>query len=178
LVTAIPAPSTTAPPPRSTVRLVIDDMILHSHGSGPLGVGGRHDIRIRSHLPASTGWWVVRAAGPCKPVSPSACARCGAREHVAPAGGGCQGPAILRPRPHIATIALMKRDDARSLILREWSRWRNEHLSLGQRADGADARVFYDHLRRAHPDLLDFPFDDDRWQTVHAWLLSPGAVSD
>ncbi len=72
----------------------------------------------------------------------------------------------------------MKREDARDLIRREWIRWRNKKLPLDQTPTGVDAMVFYGFLQRSHPDLLDFPFDGDRWQIVHAWLLSPDAVSD
>jgi len=72
----------------------------------------------------------------------------------------------------------MKREDARDLIRREWLRWRNEHLPLDQRPTGKNAMAFYDHLRRNHPDLLDFQFDGDKWLIVHGWLLSPDAISD
>jgi hypothetical protein len=85
---------------------------------------------------------------------------------------------VMRPHPHVATLAPMKREDARDLIRREWLRWRNEHLPLYPRPTGKDAMTFYDHLRRNQPDLLDFPFDGDRWLIVHGWLLSPGAVGD
>ena len=72
----------------------------------------------------------------------------------------------------------MKREDARDLIRREWIRWRNAQLPLDQMPTGKDAMAFYDHLRFSQPDLLDFPFDGDKWLIVHGWLLSPGAVSD
>ncbi len=93
-------------------------------------------------------------------------------------GGGCQAPAVLHSHPRIATLAPMKREDARDLVGREWIRWRNEHIPLDQRPTGMDAKVFYSHLQRRHPDLLDFPYYGDKWAIVHDWLLSPGAVSD
>jgi len=85
---------------------------------------------------------------------------------------------VLRLHPRIATLAPMKREDARDLIRREWIRWRNAQLPLYPRPTGKDAMAFYDHLRTSQPDLLDFPFDGDRWLIVHGWLLSPDAISD
>ena len=86
--------------------------------------------------------------------------------------------AVLRSHPRIATLAPMEREDARDLIRREWIRWRNEKLPLDKTPTGIDARVFYRFLQRKHPNLLDFPFAGHKWQIVHGWLLSPGAVSD
>ncbi|MCH6545488.1 MAG: hypothetical protein IH796_05745 [Deltaproteobacteria bacterium] len=87
-------------------------------------------------------------------------------------------PAVLRSHPRIATLAPMKREDARDLIRREWIRWRTEHLPLHERPSDTDAMMFYSHLQKNHPALLDFPYYGDKWPVVHAWLLSPGAVSD
>ena len=87
---------------------------------------------------------------------------------------GGRRPPVLRSRAHIVTFTRMDREDARGLILREWLRWRNAQLPLYPRPTGKDAMAFYDHLRTSQPDLLDFPFDDDRWQN-RSWLASkPG----
>ncbi len=91
---------------------------------------------------------------------------------------GGRRPPVLRSRAHIVTFTRMDREDARGLILREWIRWRNEHIPLDQRPTGIDAKVFYRFLQRKHPDLLDFPCYGDKWVIIHGWLLSPGAVSD
>jgi hypothetical protein len=38
---------------------------------------------------------------------------------------------------------------------------------------------FYSYLKRERPDLLlDFQTPGDKWQTVHAWLLSARRVKE
>jgi hypothetical protein len=58
---------------------------------------------------------------------------------------------------------------ARGAVLREWDIWIKNH------PDGAEANMagvyFFAYLQLERPRLLDFPCADDKWQTVHNWLL-------
>jgi hypothetical protein len=61
-------------------------------------------------------------------------------------------------------------DEEKRAVLREWDGWVKEH-------PGSDPMLFYTHLQRARPDLLEFKSRGaDKWQRVHGWLLQSGRV--
>jgi hypothetical protein len=67
----------------------------------------------------------------------------------------------------------MVRDDnpAKVAIIQEWDAWSKTH------ADSTGGLLFFQHLQHRRPDLLlDFKTPGDKWQTVHAWLLSARRV--
>jgi hypothetical protein len=71
----------------------------------------------------------------------------------------------------------MTKEQARLGTMREWSRWRDANgVSAG--ASGNDALRFFSHLQSDRPDLLNFRSSRNKWQVVHDWLLSIGAVHD
>jgi hypothetical protein len=71
----------------------------------------------------------------------------------------------------------MKRDDARRLIISEWHQWRQARIPETE-ANGTEGFVFFRFLQRERPGLLNFRDSGDKWQTIHAWLLRDGLVSD
>jgi hypothetical protein len=71
----------------------------------------------------------------------------------------------------------MKKDDARRLIISEWHTWRQARIP-DREANGNDGLVFFGFLQHESPGLLGFRDSGDKWQTVHAWLLRAGLVSD
>jgi hypothetical protein len=67
----------------------------------------------------------------------------------------------------------MVRDDnpAKVAIVQEWDVWSKTH------ADNNGGLLFFQYLQDRRPDLLlDFKTPGDKWQTVHAWLLSARRV--
>ena len=72
----------------------------------------------------------------------------------------------------------MERDDAKKLIIREWDDWASTHLQPNEEGSGFNGLSFFLDLQRDRPDLLDFPAQGDKWQTVHGWLLQEGKVTD
>ncbi|HWJ18858.1 MAG TPA: hypothetical protein VNR65_09050 [Geobacterales bacterium] len=67
----------------------------------------------------------------------------------------------------------MKQEEAKQLIIREWDRWvRTQPIDSGG-ATGRDSLKFFLELQDARSPLLDFQTRGrDKWQVVHAWLLS------
>lgn len=72
----------------------------------------------------------------------------------------------------------MKQADAKPLVISEWREWRRKKLPSDKKPTGTDGLVFFGHLRKNRPDLLDFRYSGDKWQIVHSWLLSAGLVTD
>ena len=67
--------------------------------------------------------------------------------------------------------------DAKPLILREWDLWwrgRGE----ARDATGNDGFTFYCELEGKNHPALNFRDRDDKWQTVHCWLLESRRVND
>ena len=71
----------------------------------------------------------------------------------------------------------MRQVEAKFLIVHEWACWRDKNLQPDEQGSGTDALAFYVFLQQEKPDLLDFNYQGDRWQIVHAWLLSDGLVA-
>src|SRR5215468_4984184 len=107
---------------------------------------------------------------------------------------GVSGRIRRRPRPprrqrdHLSLIQgskrlwgarEMKQKDLRTLIVREWDSWlQNQAITPGS-ATGRDSLKFYFDLQDRRSTLLDFQSRGrDKWQIVHAWLLSERRVLD
>ena len=73
----------------------------------------------------------------------------------------------------------MKQKDARSLIVQEWDRWvRTQPIEDGG-PTGRDTLKFFFELQDRRSPLLNFQARRrDKWQIVHAWLLSEHRVLD
>ena len=73
----------------------------------------------------------------------------------------------------------MKQKDLRTLIVREWDSWlQSQSISPGS-ATGRDSLKFYFDLQDRRSSLLNFQSRGrDKWQIVHAWLLSEHRVLD
>ena len=70
---------------------------------------------------------------------------------------------------------MMKKEHARTAILREWPSWtRSEKIS--GKATRLQAMKFYTFLQTQRSHLLGFKHDGDKWQIVHAWLRRAGKV--
>jgi hypothetical protein len=66
----------------------------------------------------------------------------------------------------------MVRDDspAKLAVIREWDKWARRHPNDAKVSGGM---LFFSYLQKERPDLLlDFKTPGNKWQTVHAWLLS------
>lgn len=72
-------------------------------------------------------------------------------------------------------IAMMTVKDAERAIIREWDVWAPKNAKGAGYSDGM---IFFTHLQRARPDLLEFRFSGDKWQRVHGWLLSNRRVTE
>jgi hypothetical protein len=73
----------------------------------------------------------------------------------------------------------MKQKDLRNLIIREWDQWvQTQPIDPGG-ATGRDSLKFFVDLQDRRSTLLDFHSRGrDKWQIVHAWLLSERRVLD
>jgi len=70
-------------------------------------------------------------------------------------------------------MAKEKNAEARRAIIQEFDLWRTQNPQV------TDGFLFFGYLRKERPQLLDFSAGTtDKWQTVHAWLLSAGRVSN
>ena len=80
-------------------------------------------------------------------------------------------------RLDLARIAdqTMTQDEARPLILAAWRAWLKNQELEGE-PTGTDAFIFFGQLQQSMPHLLSFRNSGDKWQCVHSWLLSTGAV--
>lgn len=72
----------------------------------------------------------------------------------------------------------MKKDDAKRLVIREWDTWAAANLNPDKDASGTHGLTFFVYLQNERPDLLAFRTAGDPWQTIHAWLLQEGKVTD
>jgi hypothetical protein len=73
----------------------------------------------------------------------------------------------------------MRQDERKSLVVLEWDRWLQTHPLDPPVPTARDTVKFYCELQDKHSPLLDFrPNRRDKWQVIHAWLLSEGRVSD
>jgi len=73
----------------------------------------------------------------------------------------------------------MKQKDLRNLIVREWDQWvQTQSIDPGG-ATGRDSLKFFVDLQDRRSTLLNFQSRGrDKWQIVHAWLLSERRVLD
>lgn len=65
--------------------------------------------------------------------------------------------------------------EAERAIVREWDAWAAKQTDALRWRDGM---LFFQHLQRERPDLLQFRYSGDKWQRVHGWLISNGRVTD
>ena len=73
----------------------------------------------------------------------------------------------------------MKQEKAKRLIIREWDRWVQTQPIGSAGASARDSLKFFLELQDAQSALLDFQTRGrDKWQIVHAWLLSERRVSN
>ena len=73
----------------------------------------------------------------------------------------------------------MKQKDLRNLIIREWDSWLAGQAITPGTATGRDSLKFYFDLQDRRSQLLNFQSRGrDKWQIVHAWLLSEHRVLD
>jgi hypothetical protein len=71
----------------------------------------------------------------------------------------------------------MKHAEAKRLIATEWDRWIQAQSINPKRASARDSFKFFLELQEAGSPLLDFQTRGrDKWQIVHAWLLSDRRV--
>ena len=73
----------------------------------------------------------------------------------------------------------MKQKDLRNPIIREWDSWLASQAIVPGTATGRDSLKFYFDLQDKRSQLLNFQSRGrDKWQIVHAWLLSEHRVLD
>jgi len=71
----------------------------------------------------------------------------------------------------------MKHAEAKRLIATEWDRWVQAQSINPREASARDSFKFFIELQEAGSPLLDFQTRGrDKWQIVHAWLLSDRRV--
>jgi hypothetical protein len=73
----------------------------------------------------------------------------------------------------------MKQKEAKLLIVREWDRWiKTQSIDPGG-PTGRESLKFFVELQDAKSPLLNFQYKGrDKWQIVHAWLLSAQRIVD
>jgi len=68
---------------------------------------------------------------------------------------------------------------AKLAILNAWDTWASDQGLVAGDISGAEAFRFFNLLNSGRSPLLDFKSStEDKWQTVHAWLLSGRRVLD
>ncbi len=72
----------------------------------------------------------------------------------------------------------MEQSKAKSWIIVEWRKWKAENIPDKERPTTTDGLSFFVDLQAERPDLLDFEYQGDKWQIVHAWLLEHRLVVD
>ena len=72
----------------------------------------------------------------------------------------------------------MEQSRAKGWIIVEWPRWKAKNIPDKERPTATDGLSFFADLQTERPDLLDFEYQGDKWQIVHAWLLEKGFVND
>lgn len=60
-------------------------------------------------------------------------------------------------------------------IIREWDAWSTLHPNDAKIMGGM---MFFIYLQKERPELLQFRDKQDKWQTVHGWLLRERRVPD
>jgi hypothetical protein len=85
----------------------------------------------------------------------------------------------MLPFSHVRGFRRMKQKEAKILIIQEWDRWiRTQSIDPGG-PSGRESLKFFLKLQDAKSPLLDFQYKGrDKWQIVHAWLLSAGRLAD
>jgi hypothetical protein len=68
--------------------------------------------------------------------------------------------------------------DAEREVVSEWYRWKSANFATDVTLTGTDGLMFFTHLQRNKPYLLDFRYGGDKWQRVHGWLLRRRFVND
>ncbi len=76
-------------------------------------------------------------------------------------------------QPHIARTD--DEDATKRAIIHEWENWSALHSD--ELDDPVVGKYFFRHLQEKKLPLLNFP-SDDKWQSVHAWLVGNGSVKD
>ncbi len=69
-------------------------------------------------------------------------------------------------------------DEAHTEVLGAWKDWKQSHVPHIRQPSGAVTFIFFGYLRSERPDLLEFRYNGDKWQQVHAWLLDAREVTD
>ncbi len=87
------------------------------------------------------------------------------------------GGRIFIFRSRTAKQHSMKHTEAKRLIATEWDRWVQAQSINPREASARDSFKFFIELQEAGSPLLDFQTRGrDKWQIVHAWLLSDRRV--
>lgn len=83
------------------------------------------------------------------------------------------------PSPLTWDAQVMRQSERKGLILLEWERWLQAQPIDPRAATARDSLKFFCELQDQRSSLLEFRATGrDKWQVVHAWLLSEGRVSD
>lgn len=75
-----------------------------------------------------------------------------------------------------AQLHIARNDDestTKHAIIHEWENWSALHSD--ELDDPSVGKYFFRHLQEKKLTLLNFP-SDDKWQSVHAWLVGNGSV--
>jgi hypothetical protein len=72
-------------------------------------------------------------------------------------------------------MTMLKKEDAKLAVIREWDAWSAQHAHEAKIMNGM---LFFNYLQTARPDLLNFRERGDKWQDVHGWLLRERRVPE
>jgi hypothetical protein len=72
-------------------------------------------------------------------------------------------------------MAMMRREDAKPMIIHEWDKWAPKQTDPLYLKEGM---FFFGYLQKEKPELLNFRDQGDKWQTVHGWLLEARRLTD
>lgn len=72
----------------------------------------------------------------------------------------------------------MRQAEAAYQIVDEFRTWARANLPADKTPSGMDGLMFFVHIQKAKPDLLNFKAHGDKWQYVHGWLLRSKVVGD
>jgi hypothetical protein len=72
-------------------------------------------------------------------------------------------------------MTMIRREDAKPLIIGEWDTWALKQKDPSYLREGM---FFFGYLQKERSNLLDFRDQGDKWQTVHAWLLEAKRLKD
>jgi hypothetical protein len=70
---------------------------------------------------------------------------------------------------------MKKKEEARLAVLGEYDRWAKANPNDAKKMGGY---VFFAHLEKERPDLLDFRAARSKWQIVHLWLRHGARLKD